>query len=118
MTTELNGNKLSLVDDLGKFDSNYEVVKLIPTYLWYSKILECIPCDPKYRRDICLNIFDSKHYDICQTKASHPHATPECIFSVCYCPAMAYLTYTCNTTSKQSETETKKEVYCSNISSK
>ena len=94
---ELSGHKLSFVNDIHQFETNYSPLKEIPSYYWRSRVIQNLPINPKMRKSICSEVFDLDHLTYCINKTFHSEFKEGCLCVVCLKPICAYHKYTCRT---------------------
>ena len=79
------GIKLSfLSNDTMESTAPFDVLEKIPPWFWYSKAVNQLPLDPKYRRQICMEVTDSNHYKLCCLQKFHVKIEEECRCSICF----------------------------------
>ena len=71
----MNGTQLSFFNNLPKtVDSLESRLSQIPTYFWRSRPISRLPANQKFRKSLCQEVCDSKHYEYCSKK--NFHSTP------------------------------------------
>lgn len=93
------GANLSFLQDLADIQQPEQSpsFKLVPSEFWLSKTFHALPKNAKSRRNLCREILDLDHYELCKTPKFHPHSLPTCVCKFCNEPAHYYHMYSCKT---------------------
>ena len=67
--TEFSGIMLSIFN--GRATEDYNCLEQVPSWFWLSQSFHQLPSNPKHRRRLCMDIFDSKHSNFCQKDIFH-----------------------------------------------
>ena len=88
----MNGIQLSFLNNLdtGENDDNTFDMSSIPSYFWRSRMIWKLPANQKFRRSLCQEVCDTKHYEHCQKSAFHNRFESTCICKYCKCHLHAY----------------------------
>ena len=93
----LSGTQLTLIQNLPKEIEPTPSYRLLPSYFWRSRMIWKLPTNPFYRKSLCCEVLDTKHYLSCTVKKFHKGPEDECICNICNENNHPYhLLYFCN----------------------
>ena len=74
----------------------YDPIPAIPTHFWRSSYNGSLPIYARNRRQVCREVFDLHHFDICMNGRFHPKPELTCICWLCGETATNYHQYFCH----------------------
>jgi len=92
----LDGYKLALTNYTSAAEL-YNPIPSVPTSFWMSKTFHSLPIYARNRKLLCRDIFDVKHFDICNNQNFHVRPTTDCVCTACGENATPYHHYSCKT---------------------
>ena len=75
LSLNLNHRELFLVNDRARTVlEEYKTLEEIPTGFWKSEVINSLPVNYSYRRNICRRIVDAEHWKLCKLSKFHSHS--------------------------------------------
>jgi len=90
----LHGHCLSFIENNNP-PAPYDHLREIPTFFWRSKIFSSLPVDPRVRKSLCRELFDTNHNTLCATEKFHGSDRSNCKCLGCGQEMQYYHQYFC-----------------------